>query len=267
MAGLQMIEGMRKENNIAADDMGFGGMKIIQDPSAFKYGVDAVLLADFAACGGKACDRNSGQDPTSRTKSGKHRMAELGAGNGAVSLIYSHKTGCDHILAIEVQEEMAALCLKNAEINGLQEQIEVLHRDIMDLPAALAGTFDVVVTNPPYFEKGCGLTGKRNVARHETTAALDDFVRISSMLLENGGVLYMIHRAFRLADVISSARKQGMEPKVLQLVAPSPGKEPDLMLIKCVKGGGRELKLRPTLYVRDKNGNYTAEIERIYERI
>lgn len=235
------------------DTMGFGDLKILQDPLEFCYGIDAVLLADFAA----------------REKFAMRKVCELGAGNGAVSMIFNHKHPAEEILAVEIQYSAAQLAWYNMRRNALPH-IEVIHSDILDLAETYYGQFDGVLTNPPYFPNQEALSSMgeaKRVARQESTASLKEFLEISSRLLKPGKSLYMVHRPFRLADIISLGRHWRLETKVMRLVAPAQGKAPNLVLLKLVKGGGVQMTVENTLYVRDKNGDYTEEINKIYQRI
>ncbi|MEA4923446.1 MAG: methyltransferase [Eubacteriaceae bacterium] len=235
------------------DDIGFGNLRLIQRPEDFCYGIDAVLLADFAA---RNCCR-------------PEAAAELGTGNGAAALMFCHKSSVLRIVAYEVQSSAALLAERNVRMNGLEDRIEIKGRDIMDTAPADRGAFDAVITNPPYMEKSTGITNAdsaKHIARHETTASLEDFIRIGGEMLKPGGSLFLVHRPLRLADIFVFGRSAGMEPKLMRLVAPSEGKEPNIVLVKLTKGGGRELRIMPQLYVREANGRYSDEIEEIYER-
>jgi tRNA1Val (adenine37-N6)-methyltransferase len=129
--------------------------------------------------------------------------------------------------------------------------------------------FDVVVTNPPYFRRGGAIpnaaTGKY-IARHETTATTEDFVRVASTLLPDGGDFFMVHRPDRLVDICAAMRHHHLEPKELQMVTPHPGEPANILLIHGIKGAGPELRLLPDIPVRDQDGEYTPLIHRIYER-
>lgn len=235
------------------DTMGFGKLQILQDPREFCYGIDAVLLADFAA----------------KDNSAMERVCELGAGNGAVSMIFNHKRPVKEMVAVEIQYSAARLACYNVNRNRL-DHIEIIHSDILDLEETYYGRFDGVLTNPPYFPHRGSLSSAgeaKHVARQETTASLKEFLQISSRLLKPGKALYIVHRPFRLADIICSGRQWDLETKVMRMVAPEHGKSPNLVLLKLVKCGGVQMTVEDTLYVRGKDGQYTEEINRIYQRI
>ncbi|MCI2062118.1 MAG: tRNA1(Val) (adenine(37)-N6)-methyltransferase [Eubacteriaceae bacterium] len=247
-----MDEGILRSGE-SLDDMGFGGIRIIQKRDEFCYGVDAVLLADFAG----------------RERKEPGRIIDLGAGTGAVSLILSHKYPQAHIVEAEIQRDSADRAVRSAALNMLDDRIEVICGDITELPDDLCGTFDTAVSNPPYMESGAGPesgTEAKNIARRETTAGLIDFLAAAAVLLKENGSLYMVHRPYRLADIISFARIARLEPKEIRFVYPFEGQESNIVLIRFVKGGGKELHVCPPLYVREKDGRYTEEIDIIYER-
>jgi tRNA1Val (adenine37-N6)-methyltransferase len=236
------------------DDMGFGGLVIFQEADRFCYGVDAVILADFAA----------------RIRSDASSAADLGAGNGAVSLILSHKMEKAGIKAIEIQKEMAALAQKSVEANGLEERIEVIEADVRDIvhDENYRECVDVAVCNPPYIpEKECLISPNpgKAIARHEIKGKLKDFLEAAFYMLKDKGDLFMIHRPSRLVDIISYARDTGLEAKTLRPVAAEKDEDSNLVLIHFRKGAGKELKLMRPLYIYE-NGRYTDELLSIYER-
>lgn len=236
--------------SLRTDDIGFGGIKLLQDPDQFCYGVDAVLLADF--CHAEKTDM----------------VAELGSGNGAASFIAWAKYRPAHITGVEVQKGPYELAVKTAEMNGLQGSISFVNSDILNLKEKLpSASFDLVITNPPYFEKGRGIVSAMNsvgIARHETTASLSDFMLEASRLLKPGGRLCMVHRPSRLADIVASGLGAGLEPKKMVPVLPKEGQNANILLIEFVKGAGRELKLMPQLILRNGDNTYTEELKAIY---
>ena len=234
------------------DDIGFGGYSLLQDDEAFCYGVDAVLLADLAHA------RQS------------DRVMDLCTGNGVIPLIIYAKYRPKSISGIEIQKSAYELAVKNAADNGLSEKISFFNMDALDVKKRFAAeSFSLVCCNPPYTEKGHGIPGANesiHIARHETSAALSDFTAAAAWLLPNGGRFCMVHRPSRLADIMQCCREQGLEPKTLRMVAPHRGAAANIVLVECVKGGGRELKVLPELIVRNPDGSFTDEIEEIYCR-
>lgn len=238
------------------DDTGFGGIHIYQNPQEFCYGVDAVLLADFA----------SGSPAARREKS---RIIDLGTGTGIVPLILSHKTKAGKIYGVEVQEASWQLAEKNREYNNLTDRLEFIKSDIKELDEMYREGFDIVTSNPPYTAGNCGIESANRakmIARHETTADLDDFIARAAWLLKDKGDFYMVHRPGRLIDICESCRKHRLEPKELRFVSGKPMDKPNILLVHCVKNGNRQLKVLDPLAVRNEDGDYTEEICEIYEK-
>lgn len=241
---------------ISTDSTGFGDLKILQSDEGFKYGIDAVLLADFAdaLCGG--C----------------RKFADLGTGNGIIPLILSHFDGSRHITGIELQEEAFRLALQSLKLNGLEGRISFLREDICRLKGEyphLGGDFDAVVTNPPYVPRGAGIENgnrARFLARQETSADLETFIATGAWMLKEKGHFFMVHRPARMADIFSLCRKYRLEPKDMRLVVPHRGDSPNILLLHCVLGGGRELKIHPELEVYADRGRYSQQVEKIYRR-
>ena len=257
---------------IRTDDIGFGNLKLLQDPSEFCYGVDAVILADFAAsiCGGY------------------RYAADLGTGTGVIPFILHHKAGSgdSRCFGLDFNEGSVGLARESSRLNGLCEQIHFGCGDIAELAGCASakafaedgvwqgametGGFDVVTSNPPYFAKGSAIPAEgagKFRARHETTADLDGFLQAAAKILKRRGQLFMVHRPSRLVDIFESCRRCRLEPKTIRFVVPEAGQAPNIVLIHCVLGGGRELKYLPQLAVYDGRGSYSREIQEIYERI
>lgn len=237
------------------DDTGFGNIRVIQRPG-FGYGVDAVLLAAFAAGETGAC-------PAGRND----RIADLGTDCGIVAFIAAHKLPGTKILGIDKREEAIERAERACGMNGLADRVSFAVMDIKDI--TIRGEFDSVVSNPPYFRRGSALPSSsddRYTARHETTADFSDFAEAASRMLRKGGSFYLVHRPDRLADVITGLRAAGLEPKELQMVTPSQGKPANIVLIRSVKGAGPELKILADVAVHNPDGSYTDVILRLYER-
>ncbi|MEG0830423.1 MAG: tRNA1(Val) (adenine(37)-N6)-methyltransferase [Anaerovoracaceae bacterium] len=233
------------------DKIGFGNLRLIQKPEDFCYGVDAVILADFAS-----------------QKKANH-IVDLGTGTGIVPHILSHKTDAKKIYGVEVQEDTYLRAKRNQEINGLKDRISFVLANVKDSLPIEDGWADVVTTNPPYMINQGGITNKtqaKTIARHEALATLEDFVACGTRLLKTGGHFYLVHRPSRLVDIFTTCRKHRLEPKEIRFVSSKLGETPNIVLVHCVKNGGKELKFLPTLYVYKENGEYTEEINVIYER-
>ena len=244
------------------DDTGFGGIRVIQTRGS-GYGVDAVLLAAFAAgeTGAKGLQKNTAKPL---------RIADLGTGSGVIAFIIHHKLGGARLTGYDISPAAIERARRACEMNGLADDIDFICCDINDIDAA--PEFDAVLTNPPYFrrtpdEPGAADPDERYVARHETTADISDFASVSARMLRDGGHLYMVHRPDRLADIFTEMRSAGIEPKEMQLVIPKAGKAANIVLVHGVKGAGSELRMLPQMAVHTEEGGYTDEILKCYEKI
>ena len=233
-----------------ADDLQRNGLRILQNPQKFCFGMDAVLLSDFA-----------------QARAGE-RVLDLGTGTGIVPLLMSAKTQAEHFDALEIQEESADMAARSVAMNGLSERICVRCGDLKEASALYGkNVFDVVTCNPPYMDDGAGLKNPdapMAIARHEVLCTFDDVARESAAVLKERGRLYLVHRPHRLAEIFTSLRAYRLEPKRLRMVHPFADKEANLVLIEAVKGAGTFLKTEPPVIVYELPGVYTREIYEIY---
>lgn len=236
----------------AIDDLQ-NGYKIIQKKDNFRFGVDAVLLSDFADI---------------KTKD---RILEIGTGTGIIPILINAKKKPNKIIAVEIQSHMVEMAKRSIELNKLENIIEIINIDMNDCVKAFEkASFDCVVTNPPYVKKNCGINNpleSKAISRFEIKCNLEQVVTTSKQMVKSGGKLFMVHRADRLVDIIYIMREQGIEPKRIRFVHPYAHKRPNLVLIEGARGGKPELKFMNPLYIYDSSGNYTEEINRIYGRI
>ena len=239
-----------KENE-RIDDLGLKNLKIIQDKEGFCFGIDAVLLSDFA--------KNLKKDA---------KVIDLGTGTGIIATLLCGITNLRKVIGIEIQSEVADMAKRSIKLNQLQNKFEIINEDINHIFNQLEkNSFDAVVTNPPYQKKNAGIINdkeKKVISRHEITATLEDFIKVSKELLKDKGEFYMVHRPDRLVDIFCVMRQYHIEPKVIRFVYPNQKKEPNLVLIKGIKNAKPFLTMEKNLYVYDENGNYTQEVKDIY---
>lgn len=241
-----------KENE-RIDDLEFKHLKIIQNKDGFCFGIDSILLADFAK----------------KIKKGAN-VLDLGTGTGIISILLCGKTDLYNITGVEIQKEDAEMANRSSKLNNLENKFKVLNENILNLKIIYEKqSFDVIVSNPPYKEKGTGIINeneKKIISRHEITATLEDFIQVSSNLLKDKGEFYMVHRPERLVDILALMRKNKIEPKILKMVYSNFKKEPKLVLIKGIKNAKPFLKIEKNLYIYDNDGKYTDDILRIYNK-
>ena len=244
---------MELKENERIDDLELNGLKIIQNKNGFCFGIDSVLLSDFA----KEIRRNS-------------NILDMGTGTGILGILLSAKTQNTKITGIEIQPEVAEMAQRSVELNHLEERICIVCEDIKKLKQIYeARSFDAIVTNPPYKKIGTGGINENKaklVSRHEITANLEDFISIASYLLKDQGSIYIVHRPERLADIMVNLQKYKLEPKVIRFVHPNQEKEPNLILVKATKNAKAFLKVEKPIYIYDLQGNYTKDILKIYHK-
>lgn len=234
------------------DTLKVSGYKVIQEEKRFCFGIDAVLLADFAKVrnGNKVCD--------------------LGTGTGIIPILLAAKNPSLKIDALEIQNESCDMAKRSVLLNELEDHINIVEGDIKTASVYFEkNTYDAVTSNPPYMiaEHGEGNgNDEKTIARHEVLCTLDDVVRSASELLKSQGHFYMIHKPFRLAEIISVMMKYKLEPKRMRLCYPYVDKEPTMVLIEGVKCAKSRITVEPPLIVYEKTGGYTQEIQEIYSR-
>ena len=232
------------------DELQRNGYRIIQNPERFCFGMDAVLLSGFA-----------------RAKK-QERCLDLGCGNGIIPILMEAKTEGKHFTGLEIQPESADMAKRSVALNGLQDRIDIVEGDIKDASKMFgASSFHVVTTNPPYMTAQHGLTNlyeAKTIARHEVLCNLEDIIRESARLLMPGGRFYMVHRPFRLAEIISLMVQYRMEPKRMRLVYPYVDREPNMVLIEGLRGGKSRMTVEKPLIVYKEPGKYTDEIYDVY---
>jgi len=241
------------EENERIDDLEYKGLKIVQNKKGFCFGIDSVLLSDFA----KDIKKDA-------------KVLDLGTGTGIISILLCGKTNLQHITGVEIQEDVYKMAKKSIELNNLEDRFEIINEDIKRISKIFpANSFDAIVTNPPYKKENTGLISKDEtqlISRHEVMCNIDDIARISSYLLKSNCSIYLVHRPDRLIDIIEALRKYKLEPKIMRFIYPKINKEPNLVLIKATKGAKQFLKMEKPLIVYNEEGTYTNEILEIYNK-
>ena len=244
---------MKIKENERIDDLEHDNLKIIQNKNGFCFGIDSILISDFA----KDIKNNS-------------IGADLGTGTGIIGILLCAKTKLKKIYGIEIQKDVADMANISIILNCLSEKFEILNINIRNIKEHMQrDNLDFIVTNPPYKKLE---TGKMNeneykiISRHEYSANLEDFISSSRYLLKDKGTLYMVHRPERLVELMELMRKYKIEPKKIRFVYSTINKDACLVLIKAVKNAKPFLKIEKPLIIYKENGEYTDEIYKIYNK-
>ena len=240
---------IKNDENI--DDLQLNGLMLIQKKDGFKFGVDAVLLSDFA------------------NVKKKHKVIDLCTGTGIIPFLLYGKYNPSSIKGIEIQEDMVEMANRSVELNKINN-IEFIHSDLKDIKfLKTLEKADVVTVNPPYKLSNAGIVNpsdKLSIARHEILCNLENVIEASRVLLKDNGRLFMVHRPERLADIITLMRKYKIEPKRIRMVHPNKNKAPNIVLVEGQRDGGAFLKWDNTIYVYNEDGSYSDQINEIYGR-
>ena len=248
-----MKENIELKENERIDDLEYKGLKIIQNKDGFCFGIDSILLSDFA-----------------KNIKKRAKVLDLGTGTGIIATLLCGKTELSEIIGIEVQKEVAEMAKRSIQLNHLEDKFKMIQDNILNLNNYFEkNTFDVIVTNPPYKKKETGVQNedtRKLISRHEIEANLEDFIRISKDMLKDKGEFYIVYRPERLVDLLTLMRKYKIEPKKIQFVYSNIYAVSKLVLVQGVKNARPFLKLEPNLYIYDENGNYTEEVLKIYNK-
>lgn len=232
------------------DSLQRNGYRIIQNEALFCFGMDAVLLAAFAMV-----KKNE-------------KVLDLGTGTGVIPILLEARTDGSHFTGLEICPGSADMAARSVTLNHLEKKVTIVQGDIKEADRIFpAASFDVVTSNPPYMTANHGLTNpnlEKAAARHELLCTLEDVVRQAACALKPQGRFYMVHRPFRMAEIIRTLSRYGLEPKRMRLVYPYVDKEPNMLLIEALKGGKPRVTVEPPLIVYQSPGVYTQEVRHLY---
>lgn len=238
------------KDNERVDDLQRNGYRIIQNPKKFCFGMDAVLLTGFA--------RARKED----------RLLDMGTGTGIIPILMEAKYHCAHLTGLEIQADSADMASRSVAMNGLSDKIDIVTGDIKEADHIFpSASFDCITCNPPYM---IGQHGIRNpeapkaIARHEVLCTFEDVAAQAEKLLKPGGHFYLVHRPFRLAEIMTTLVKHRLEPKRMQLVYPFVDKEPNMVLLEAVRGGKSRMTVEKPLIIYKEPGVYMPEIYEVY---
>lgn len=224
------------------DDLQCKGLNIISNPEVFCFGIDAVLLANYA------------------TAPARKKVLDMGTGNGIIPILMSGKCDCTDFTGLEIQDMSYDLAVRSVELNNIQDKIKIVQGDIKEASRIFGNaSFDVVTTNPPYMNENHGIVNPdscKAIARHEILCKLEDVIREASKVLKQKGAFYMVHRPHRIVDIICAMRQYHIEPKEIILVHPHLGEEANICLVLGIKGGKAFTKVKHII-MYDENGEYT----------
>lgn len=228
-------------------------MKIIQRNDFQNFTLDSVLIGDFVKINRKS-----------------KKILDIGTGCGVIALILANRSKAE-IVGVELQEIMADIAKENVQNNELGDRVKIMQGDIKKYREIFKrDEFDIVVTNPPYFEFKGDINQINDLdqlakARHNVDLSLEEIVEASAFVLKNGGSFNMVFRVERLVEVFEIMRKYRLEPKRLTNVFTKRDAESKICLIEGVKDGEKGLKVENPIFVYDEKGKRSEYIEDLYK--
>jgi len=235
------------------DELSGYDLRIIQPRHGYRFSVDPLLLADFAA-----------------VRRGE-RCVDLGTGCGVIALLLARLGGDCSVTGIEFQQVMADIAARNVLLNDLAQRVEIVEEDVVSLKSHFpVDSFDLVVSNPPYRRPGTGKVSPRagrDDSRHESTATLADFLAAAKYLVKPSGRICLIYHTCRLAELMAQAALQKLAPLRLRMVHGNSKAQARMFMIELAKGRTGELRVEPPLMVRGEDGGYSEEKLRVYRKL
>lgn len=235
------------------DELFNGRLRIIQKKEGYRFSIDAILLAHFSSL--LLADS----------------IMDLGTGSGIIPLILARKTSASTIVGVEVQEAMADMAERTILLNGLADRVSILHEDLRSLRSRFtASSFDLVVSNPPYYPLGEGRINpgeEKAIARHEIMAKAEDVIAISHYLVRPSGFVIIIFPARRMADLLVSIRESGLEPKLLRIIYSHKHDEAKLVVVESIKSGNPDIEIKRPFFIYADGGGYSEDMQTIYDDI
>jgi len=230
-----------------------GRLRIFQKKRGYRFSLDSILLAHFVSLKPRA------------------RVIELGCGSGIIILILAKRFSNVRCIGLEIQENLAALAEKNAQLNDMDERVEIFSDDVLNIKNIFpAHTFDTVIFNPPYRKLKSGRINpelEKAIARHEIKGSLKIFLQAAQYLLKPDGKVFTIYPAKRLVELIYLFRQNGIEPKKMKLVYSDNFSDAEFALVEGKSGGREELKMAPPLFIYDQDKKYTQEMTGIFREL
>lgn len=216
----------------------------------FRYGTDSVLLGNFTSV------------------SGARRGIDLGCASGVITLLLLTRSQKLHMTGLEIDPEAAGTAQENMLRNGYGERSSIVCGDIRNCREFFkAGSFDMVVANPPYFPISAGAVAKdsrRAAARGEVKCTLEDLCCAAEYLCRWDGKFAAVYRPERLPELFAAMTNHGIEPKRMRIVCHDAKSAPSLVLVEGRRGGAPGLKMEKALIMNDSDGKYTEEMRAIY---
>lgn len=232
------------------DRLGYQGLQIIQNPEKFKFTIDAFLLTGFINPGSK------------------DKVIDLGTGGGVLSLLIAGSKKAGAVCGLEIQPELAEMARRSVALNGLEAKVQIMTGDLRSFPPELKlNSFDYVITNPPYYPMGKGIISENQalaMAKFEIGCKLEEIIIAAKRLVKGNGRFALIYPTERLVELIITLERHNLAPKRICFIHPKPGAKSNLCMVEARPGAGCEVKILPPVIVSNQNGEYSEQMNRIF---
>lgn len=227
--------------------------RVHQPEKGYRFSIDSVLLADFAA---PYCGRS---------------VLDLGTGSGVVLLLLAKR--CDVLkngVGVEIQRTLWEFACRNIGENGFEGRLSAILGDLRDDVRGLSPrSFDLVVSNPPYRKIGEGRRNpdpRKEIARHEVACTLADLFSAAGKYLSSRGRFVMVCSSRRLPEIFALGAATGLLPETVRFVHPHADEPANRVLVAGSRRKAPELAVLPSLVVYSSKGRYHPEVEGIFSR-
>ena len=240
---------MHDSGTETVERLNIGDLQLLQPRQGYRFGLDAILLANFIQA------------------KPKQRLIDLGTGSGIIPLLVSVLTPVREIVGFELQERLMHLACRNVSLNGLDERIRIMQGNLKEVSSYFrAGEFDLLCSNPPYRKLGNGRINpgtEQAIARHEVACELDDLLRAAKFLLKPGGKLFLIYLPERLGELLTALQRYRLEAKRIRCIHSAKQTPASLVLVEAQRDASSGLIVLPPLFLYRRENVYSSEAKKI----
>ena len=218
-------------------------LKMIHVEDAYSFGIDSILLGDFA-----------------KMKKDKI-LLDIGSGNGILAMMANGLYDLKKVYAVEIQTNKTKILNENLDLNHIKN-IEIINEDLNKIDFK-ENTLDYIITNPPYYKIDQNIKNKDEeflISRQEIYLNLDDIFAFANKTLKDKGKLFMIHKPERMVEIFN--KSGNLKPKRIRFVSSTFDTKPQFILIEFVKNAKDGLKIEDPIIIY-KDGSYTNQVKKI----
>lgn len=225
-----------------------GALRFFQPRRGYRVAIDPVLLAAaVAAAPGET-------------------VLDAGTGSGAAALCLLRRMPACRVTGLERDPDLVALARTNAAANGMTERFCVCRGDLLARPGPLRpGTFDHVMTNPPYHPGHAATAPETSTKRsaHLADADLADWVAACLRYLRPNGRLTLIHRADRLDWIVAALAGRAGDMTLCPLWPTAAAAAAKRIIVAARKSSRGPARLFRGLVLHEADGRFTPQAEAV----